>query len=192
MDKFRIVDSLNESFALNERNKAKKDAYIRSTGGRDNAPPGVYSDQEVYAENPHGSEGSMRGVRRRGAKPSRDEVETHRLGLKRRLQAKHRKDESTMTQEKFEAAYIRSNAQLAFVIAEGQTKLHKDAMDIARRRARKGATEKEIKRETARLVTTGEVFSGDATEKYRRERGAPTMVRTKPKKLAGPTGKLPG
>ncbi len=89
-------------------------------------------------------------------------------------------------------AYIRANAQLAFVIAEGQTKLDKDATDLARSRARRGATKKEIRREASRLVTTGKVFSGDATEKYRREHGAPTMVRTKPKKLAGPTGKLPG
>lgn len=102
----------------NKANKAKKNAYIRSRGGRDNAPQGVYSDQEVYADNPHGSDGSMRGVRIRGAKPSNDQIKTHRLGLKRNLQAKHRKDESTMNQEKFEEAYIRSNAQLAFVIAE--------------------------------------------------------------------------
>ena len=125
MNEFRIVDTLNESFALNERNKRNKrlkDAYVRSRGGRDNAPQGVYSDQEVYADNAHGSEGSERGVRRRGAKPSNDQVATHRLGLKRTLMAKHghklRKDESTMNQENFEEAFVRANAQIAFTIAE--------------------------------------------------------------------------
>jgi hypothetical protein len=101
--KMSYIDRVNE--LLNERNKenkAKKDAYISSRGGRDNAPQGVYSDQEAYADNPHGSEGSMRGVRRRGAKPSKDQTETHRLGLKRSLKAKHstpsREDSHTVYQ----------------------------------------------------------------------------------------------
>ena len=108
-----------------------------------------------------------------------------------------------MNQEKFEEAYIRANAQIAFVIAEGQTKLYRDAMSLARSRARKGATKKEISREASRLVGT-ELFTGQATDEYKREHGgeAPTLGRI-PKvsrtskgrpvrKLEGPRGPLPG
>jgi len=88
--KMSYINRVNE--LLNERNianKAKKDAYVRSRGGRDNAPQGVYSDQEVYADNPHGSEGSERGIKTKGVKPSKDQISTHRLGLKRSLKSKH-------------------------------------------------------------------------------------------------------
>ena len=116
MNKFRIIDVLNESFALNERhkeNKAKKDAYIRSRGGRDNAPQGVYSDQEVYADNPHGSDGGMRGKKKTpGAKPSKEQ---QRLDTQRRMDMRKRR---TMTSENFERAYVESHAQIALVLAE--------------------------------------------------------------------------
>mgnify|MGYP003116157925 CR=1 FL=1 len=91
MNYFRIVDVLNESFALNERNKAnkaRKDAYIKSTGGRGNYPEGAYSDEEAYADNPHGSEGSMRGKKKkRGAKPSKEQ---QRIDTEKRMYRRKR------------------------------------------------------------------------------------------------------
>jgi hypothetical protein len=151
MDKFRIVDTLNESFALNERkkeNKILKDAHIKATGVRGNAPKGVYSDQEAYADNPHGSEGSMRGVRRiPGEMPSEEQqrINTRReINRRKRFIAANKaatkelranlegvapkkksqkKEEKPMTNENFEAAFVRANAQIAFTIAEAMTKI---------------------------------------------------------------------
>jgi hypothetical protein len=119
MDKFRILDTLNEG---NPVTKARKNKAMGRDGRRTH-PEGAYSSQEDAEDvNPHGTGanqtiGGARGVRKqRGAKPSATKPGRLELSLLKHKLKNKRKDESTMNQENFEAAYIRSNAQMALVV----------------------------------------------------------------------------
>ena len=145
MDNFRIMDTLNEG------NKATKKRRNRAMGRvlspedaeqRRKEQHGTRQDElPGHSSRPSNDPGSnvprvsgyargrkkVTGSRREIVNPD-GTTQTHSTKkgqghLKDRLMAKHRKDESTMNQENFEAAYIRSNAQIAFTIAEAMTKI---------------------------------------------------------------------